>query len=122
MNTTFFTFYVNDSYKNADENPLSRLDENVIIFIDQNQYDYIKEIRKNFINKTYLLIVSNANFMLDKHKFINKMISINPFKSNKFAWCDISYIDTYLSQGLPDTIVDLSSLNSDDIKGGFLFQ
>lgn len=101
---TLLTVYIKDSYDESDIslNPLNTFDENIIIFIEFTDYNYMVNVRKKFKDKTYLLIVSNDIFFKDKNKFINKMIEMNHFKSQKFGWCDISYISTYLKEGFPE--------------------
>lgn len=121
-NITFFTVYIEDSNKNETENPLSKFDENTIIFVEQENYNYVYKLREKYQNKTYLLFISKDDIINDKHLYINMMISVNPFNTNNYAWCDIDKIDTYLSQGISDTIIDIESINSIDIKGLFLFK
>lgn len=119
---SILTVYKKNSYDetNISSNPLYYLNENIIIFIEQEDYNYITKIRQKFGNKTYLLIIGNNNFMNNKHTFINKMISINPFNSEKFIWCDMKDIITYLSQGLPERIEKINLLTNDEINGCFV--
>lgn len=119
---SILTVYIKDSYDESDIslNPLNTFDENVIIFIEYNDYNYMIKVRENFKDKTYFLIVSNDVFLQDKHKFINKMIEMNHFNSQQFAWCDVSYIPTYLTKGFPEKEENINLLRRDEIKDCFL--
>jgi len=119
---TILTVYIKDSYDESDIslNPLTTFDENVIIFIEFTDYDYIAKVRNNLRNKTHLCIVSNDVFFKDKNKFIKNMIEMNQFKSQKFGWCDVSYIPTYLTKGFPEKEEKIELLTNDEIKDCFL--
>lgn len=119
-NLTILTELFTDNNYDFNNNPLLKLNENVIIFIEHKDYNYITKIRTNYENKTYLMIVSKENFINDKVTFIKKMIEVNPFKSNNFGWCDINYINTYLSKGFLPIKIKLSILTNNLIENCFL--
>lgn len=125
QNLTVLTIYYKNSY-DYNNNPLSKIDANVIIFIEYDDYDYINKIRENFKDKTFLLIVFNNLVLNDKQNYITKMIEANPFKSQKFAWCDIAHIESFLSKPLETyetiNINSLNDLNNEEIKKGILIK
>lgn len=125
QNLTILTIYYKNSY-DYNNNPLSKINANIIIFIEYDDYDYINKIRENFKDKTFLLIVFNNLVLNDKQNYITKMIEANPFKSQKFAWCDIAYIDNFLSKPIEIyktvNINSLNDLNNEEIKKGVLIE
>jgi len=119
---SLITVYIKDSYDKTDItlNPLYNLDENIIIIIEYQDYNYITKVRDNFKNKTHLFILSNDKFMNNKLLYIKNMIEMNHLKTEKFIWCDMKDITTYLSQGLPERIEKINLLTNDEINGCFL--
>ncbi len=102
-------------------NLLLNLDKNLIIFTDEFTEQLIKDMRKNYENKTLIIKMKlnefhsvkyldyfikdhlrdkyrhlrNPNLYMiwnEKLKFIEKAIDINPFKTNYFSWIDIGYV------------------------------
>ena len=115
---TIISSYLNKN-ENFGINQFSRIFTNMIIFVDNINYNYILDSRNNHLDKTYIIIVDKNIFVKNKKKYIEKAININPFDSNKFAWCDYNYIQTYLNEGEFELKI-LDNLENTEIRGGFL--
>lgn len=91
---------------------------NIIIFTDLESFEFIKECRNKYLNKTKIIVIKLNEFEMYKHidyfnysytidpektihspelyliwaekpYFVKKSIELNPFNSKWFFWCDI---------------------------------
>jgi len=98
-----------------------KIECNLVIYTSPNLVDRLKEMRKEFLDKTIIVPLSfqklyhykfieeyKKHHVIDHHKnihspelyiiwaekikFVMRTIQINPFKSEKFVWCDIGVI------------------------------
>lgn len=60
--------YLNNSKRNLS------LNENMVIFIEDELLDFVKECRKNFLNKTHIIVIKKEE--LPKYKLRNKIKNI----------------------------------------------
>lgn len=113
--------YITEAYIYWINNYLPYIDSYMIIFTDKNSYDFIKESRKNYLNKTNIIILDIKDFYTykyldiwkkhldidheknihnielymiwnEKANFIDKAIDYNPFNTEFFIWTDIGMI------------------------------
>jgi hypothetical protein len=112
----------NSNYEEWISNLLLHLNKNLVIFTSPDYYNFIKNLRKDYQDKTLIITVSkmeelymynyinylkkdyerdhekayqNTDLYLiwnEKFKFLEKAINLNPFKTTYFAWCDIGYV------------------------------
>lgn len=113
--------YNNDYYNDWIRNFLLNLNKNLVVFVSEDYYDFIKDLRKDFYNKTMIIKIKLEEFYMynyinylkkdlerdheknyhstglymiwnEKLKFIERTINLNPFNTSHFAWCDIGYV------------------------------
>jgi hypothetical protein len=111
----------NSDYIDWISNLLQNLNKNLVVFTCPEYYDIILDLRKDFKDKTYIILSSFEDFLVYKYlnyfkndlerdheknihniylymiwneklNFIKKTIDINPFNSNYYCWCDIGYL------------------------------
>jgi hypothetical protein len=122
--TAFYDFpkkkHTTNSYYEWINNFLPILDSYIIIFTDEKSYEYIHNLRKNFLEKTVILIVPlenlfcykfidywNRDYQRDHEKnhdpllyiiwneksmFMQKSMELNPFNTDFYAWTDIGMV------------------------------
>jgi len=135
----------NSNYIEWISNLLLNLNKNLIIFISKEYYDIIKHLRNNFQSKTLIIIIdikelymykylnylnydlkrdhennfhNTSLYMIwnEKFKFLEKAISLNPFNTSYFAWCDIGYVrnKNYIDMYLKD-FPNITKLKEDKV-------
>lgn len=122
--TAFFKLEKNKYNSNYIEwitNLLQNLNKNLVVYTCPEYFDIIMDLRKNFKDKTHIILISFEDFLVYKYldyfkndlerdhekyihniylymiwneklNFIKKAIDINPFNSNYYCWCDIGYL------------------------------
>lgn len=120
--TAFFNLdkkkYITDAYIYWINNYLPNINSYMIIYTDSCSYEFIKEMRKNFLDKTKIIILTLKDFYTykylenwkkhleidheknlhnielymiwnEKPMFLQKSIEINPFNTEIFIWTDV---------------------------------
>ena len=111
----------NSNYIQWMSNLLKNLNKNLVIYTCPEYLEIIQDLRKDFPNKTKIILISFEDFLVykylhyfkndlerdhEKHihniylymiwneklNFIKKTIELNPFNSNYHCWCDIGYL------------------------------
>ena len=111
----------NSNYIQWMSNLLKNLNKNLVIYTCPEYLEIIQDLRKDFPNKTKIILISFEDFLVykylyyfkndlerdhEKHihniylymiwneklNFIKKTIELNPFNSNYYCWCDIGYL------------------------------
>lgn len=107
-----------ENYKKWMTNMLTNISTPMVIFCDPESESFITELRKDYINKTHIIVLSIDDFYTSKYKdkfiehheidpekkihsvplymiwaeksnFLKRAKTLNPFNSNFFFWCDI---------------------------------
>lgn len=122
--TAFYDFpkkkHTSNSYINWINNFLPNVDSYMVIFTDNKSYDFLHNLRKNYLDKTVILIVPLENLFCykfikyweidygrdhervhdpllyiiwnEKTMFMQKALEMNPYNTDFYAWTDIGMV------------------------------
>lgn len=107
-----------EKYKEWMSNMLTNISTPMVIFCDEESENFIKELRKDYLSNTHIIVLSLDDFYTSRYKdkftehyeldpeqnihsiplymiwaekshFLKRAKTINPFDSQFFLWCDI---------------------------------
>jgi len=131
-------------------NLLLNADKYMVIYVSRDYYEIVKELRKNYEDKTRIIITKLENFYVYKYldyfkkdlerdhekphhntdlymiwneklKMVENAMKLNPFGTNYYCWCDIGYVrNKHYIQMYMKNFPNLTKIKEDPTKVYYL--